>query len=261
MHASYLAQSPIPQIFPHFFYYQDVPRLQLAKCTYAGLRANCRRKSRSDLSLKLSENNPTCALRMRSRDGMRAIVTSLKGLETGQKSTERGSFRRVLAGFRAGPGRSAARRAAGAKPVVPRARRHRTSARWGRSQSVQRRCSQDPERWRSESSLSRPAPTVPTAADGRDPTDIARPTVGRRASGDGPAGGQAARTRRAGRSVRAGQGLFSAASLGGSTGLSGPEHGCQSPPVCSGFGCSRRSLRSLSRCFMSSMTRRHSRPT
>jgi hypothetical protein len=50
-----------PKYFHTAFIYQDVPGLQSAKCTYAGIRADPRRKTLSALILKFSKENPNCA--------------------------------------------------------------------------------------------------------------------------------------------------------------------------------------------------------
>src|SRR5580693_9401089 len=53
---------PTPKLY-FSLYYQDVPSLQLAKCTYVGMRAKNRRKSGHGQFLIFSEENPNCALR------------------------------------------------------------------------------------------------------------------------------------------------------------------------------------------------------
>ncbi len=88
---------------PNFFHsasiYQDVPGLQLAKCTYAGMRTDSRRKSLSICSLKLSENNPTCALGGAFRGGWRRQRRPWwvsQPAEMGRKRAENGRFGRGL---------------------------------------------------------------------------------------------------------------------------------------------------------------------
>ena len=44
LHASYHVPSPAPQLFLRFSIYQDVSGSQFLKCTYAGMRAESRRK-------------------------------------------------------------------------------------------------------------------------------------------------------------------------------------------------------------------------
>jgi hypothetical protein len=156
-------------------------------------------------------------VRTPSRDGMRAIEAPWAGRKAGRNRPKWPRFGGFLPSF--GPalrGRSderpdrmrsvafgtetpvlgiVAQRKDGAKPVIPPAHRTRIEVQRGLKKSVQWGRSQDPERGRSESSISRPASTVPTAATGGNPTDIALPTVGQRAGTGRPAGGATCRGR------------------------------------------------------------------
>jgi hypothetical protein len=84
-----------PSFFPLSLYYQLVSGLQLAKCTYAGTRADSRPKSGAGFPLKFSEEKPNCAFAGPGGPGSGRS----RRPETGPKSGENRPKRPRFGGF------------------------------------------------------------------------------------------------------------------------------------------------------------------
>jgi hypothetical protein len=203
LHAICAARSPEPQFFPHGFSLSGCTRFATSEMHLC--RDSCRFVSQVAIGMGFKTFLEKSKLRVRtpSRDGMRAIVTPRTGLGTDQNRPKSPRFGGFLPGF--GPvlrGRRPTSRPTGSGPLPstemlvlgsrgltsgrsetgrPSRPRHSHVGSTGTKTVDPAATQPGPGTRRDEFFRLPPRPTVPPAAAGWDPTDIALPTVGRRA--------------------------------------------------------------------------------